>query len=182
VPVIGCVGPIREQSGFNEVLASLVRLRQSRRFRLAVLGDFHARDGVAARRHFTRSPIFEESIVTGPLPHSAMLSYMRQCAIGLMAPRTDGCPNKLLELMLAGVPTVCSALGGAAEIVETGKTGILVPPRDVEATADALRHLLDNAPERIAIGRAAREFVLSQRTSDIEREEWLSAYAAALIV
>jgi glycosyltransferase involved in cell wall biosynthesis len=50
----------------------------------------------------------------------------------------------VVEAMAAGVPLVASRTGGIPELVEDGKTGILVPPGDARALADAVRLLLDH--------------------------------------
>lgn len=58
-----------------------------------------------------------------------------------------------VEALAAGLPVVASAHGGVAEIVD-GTCGVLVPPRDPEALAAALRALIADAPRRRALGAA----------------------------
>lgn len=65
-----------------------------------------------------------------------------------------------LEAMAAGLPVVATEVGGLPEIVENGKTGWLVPPKDPAALADRLRALLLNPQERRAMGAAGRTRVL----------------------
>ncbi len=61
--------------------------------------------------------------------------------------------------MAAGLPVVACAVGGLLDLVETGRTGVLVPPSDPEPLAAAIRALYDN-PERAAeMGIAARKEV-----------------------
>jgi glycogen(starch) synthase len=61
----------------------------------------------------------------------------------------------VLEGMLHGLPVVAAEVGGPADILEHGRTGLLFPPRDVTALAAALRQLAANAEQRGQIGRAA---------------------------
>jgi len=61
----------------------------------------------------------------------------------------------VLEGMLYGLPIVASDLGGPAEILESGRTGLLVPACDAEALAAALLRLVESAGLRHRLGRAA---------------------------
>lgn len=75
--------------------------------------------------------------------------------------RNDAFPTALLEAMAAGLPAVAGDAGGIPEIVEAGRTGILVPPGDPGRLADAVADLLERPAERTAMGRCARERVRS---------------------
>lgn len=65
----------------------------------------------------------------------------------------------VIEAMAAGRPVIASAVGGIPEIVEDGITGLLVPPGDVEALADAMLDLLQDAERARSLGEAARRRV-----------------------
>ena len=68
-------------------------------------------------------------------------------------------PLSTLEAMQAGLPVVISDVGGAAEAIVNGESGVLVPPRDAAALAHAISGMLAD-PERVAaVGVAARERV-----------------------
>lgn len=83
----------------------------------------------------------------------------------------------LLEAMASELPAVGSAVGGVPEVIVTGETGFLVPPRDGAALAAALRPLLNSAELRERLGRAGRERVcqhfqeseMVRRTLDVYR-------------
>jgi glycosyltransferase involved in cell wall biosynthesis len=60
----------------------------------------------------------------------------------VMPSHSEGSPNALLEAMAAGIPIVAAAVGGIPEIVTSGETGLLVPPMNPEALADAMEQLL----------------------------------------
>jgi glycogen(starch) synthase len=61
----------------------------------------------------------------------------------------------VLEGMLHGLPVIAAEVGGPADILDHGHTGLLFPPRDVTALAAAMRRLVENAEERRRMGRAA---------------------------
>lgn len=75
----------------------------------------------------------------------------------LSTSRTEGAPGVLVEAGLAGVPVVAFDVGEVAQIVRTGRTGLLVTAGDLEALADAAVRLLAHPEERAAMGAAARE-------------------------
>jgi glycosyltransferase involved in cell wall biosynthesis len=75
--------------------------------------------------------------------------------------------------MACGVPVVASDLSGIPELVDDGATGLLVPPRDPEALASALRRLGDEPALRERMGRAGRE--------KVEREFDVRTNAAELV-
>jgi glycosyltransferase involved in cell wall biosynthesis len=62
----------------------------------------------------------------------------------------------VVEGMAAGLPVIAAADGGPVEIIDDGRDGLLTPPGDVDALADALRSLRDNPARRARLGAAAR--------------------------
>jgi glycosyltransferase involved in cell wall biosynthesis len=75
---------------------------------------------------------------------------------------TEGLSNVILEAMAAGIPVVATRVGGNPELVQDGRTGLLVPPQNAEAIADAICRLLDQPEMARAFGEAARERVISE--------------------
>jgi len=73
--------------------------------------------------------------------------------------RWEGMPNVVLEAMAAGKPVVGSSVGGTPEAVVDGETGLLVPPDDPQALADAVARILDDRELEEAMGRAGRRRV-----------------------
>lgn len=97
--------------------------------------------GVADRVHF--------------LGHRADPAALLGCADAFVLPSlVEGFPLSVLEAMAAGVPVVATDIAGTREAVEHGRTGLLVPPRDPTALADAVEQTL--AKPRDTARRAAR--------------------------
>jgi glycosyltransferase involved in cell wall biosynthesis len=89
---------------------------------------------------------------------------------------TEGLPMTVLEAMAHGRPVVATPVGGTPEVVADGETGLLVPPRDPEALAAALRRLLADPDLRRRMGEAGRRRVAEQFTADRMAERVLELY------
>jgi glycosyltransferase involved in cell wall biosynthesis len=72
-----------------------------------------------------------------------------------------------LEAQAAGLPVVAQAIDGVPGVVRDGKTGMLTPPGDAAAMADAIAVLLDDGALRRSMSEAARRFVLEERSLEI---------------
>lgn len=68
----------------------------------------------------------------------------------------DSLPNAILEGMALGKPAAVTSVGGISEAVENERTGLVVPPNNSAALADALLRLLDNPEEARSLGAAAQ--------------------------
>jgi phosphatidyl-myo-inositol dimannoside synthase len=71
----------------------------------------------------------------------------------------EGFGISFLEASASGLPSIAGDSGGVRSAVRDGVSGIIVPPTDVNAVANATRMLLDNPEERLAMGAAARRLV-----------------------
>ncbi len=69
----------------------------------------------------------------------------------------DGIPVALMESMYLRVPTVSTNISGVPELIETGKEGLLVEPKNVEQLANVIKTLLDDENLRVRIGENGRE-------------------------
>jgi glycosyltransferase involved in cell wall biosynthesis len=85
-----------------------------------------------------------------------------------------------LEGMACGRPVIGSAVGGITYTIADGETGLLVPPRDPAALADALRHLLTQTARREQMGRAARQRVEREFTWATVAERTAALYQTLL--
>jgi len=75
---------------------------------------------------------------------------------------TEGLSNVILEAMESGLPVVATRTGGTPELVEDGKTGLLVPPGNDVEIAGAVAHFLDNPQMAHAYGEAGRQRIIRE--------------------
>jgi glycosyltransferase involved in cell wall biosynthesis len=83
-------------------------------------------------------------------------SYTAGCDIAVLASLWEGMPNAVMEAMALGRPVVATSVNGVAELMVDGETGIVVPPRDAEALAEAIDRLLDNRELAAKMGSSAK--------------------------
>jgi glycosyltransferase involved in cell wall biosynthesis len=92
----------------------------------------------------------------------------------------DGLPNVVLEAMASRTPLVTTAAGGIGAVIESGRTGLIVPERDSGAIAGAIRELLDDPGRAREIGDAARREVDRRFGWDRAAARFEAAYDRAL--
>lgn len=92
----------------------------------------------------------------GWLDGAARDAELARAAVFCLPSHAEGLPMSLLEAMAAGRAVVASAVGGIPEALRDGENGLLVPPRDAQALADALARVLADDALRDRLGHAAR--------------------------
>jgi alpha-maltose-1-phosphate synthase len=156
------VGGDWERKGGPELLRAWESARLAERARLTLVSDRAPRAlpaGVEARpgvRAYTRE----------------WLGLWREADLFVLPTRAEAFGMVFQEAAAAGLPAVGTRTGAIPELVPEGTTGLLVPPRDVDALADALSALVADARLRARMGRAAR--------ARVERSASMEHYAARL--
>jgi glycosyltransferase involved in cell wall biosynthesis len=92
----------------------------------------------------------------------------------------EGVPKVLIEAAAAGRPIVATQIPGCREIVHDGVNGLLVPPRNAPALADAIAKLLADRPLRLSMGRRGREIAAAGFSVERVVEGTLEVYADLL--
>lgn len=85
-------------------------------------------------------------------------------------------PNVLLECLAAGLPTVASNVGSIPELVEDGRTGLVTPPGNPKAIANAITEFLDYPGQAKAMGEAARALMEAEYSWESVSSNLLSIY------
>lgn len=146
---------------FAQLLQSpaMLRLDAERPLRLLLVGDgpehgplqqLVAQLGLQARVHFA-----------GHVTHGQVPSWLRQFDIFAAPSRSESFGVAAVEASACGLPVVVSDAGGLPEVVDAGRTGLVVARENVPALADALQALALNAPLREAMGYEGRQHVLN---------------------
>ena len=155
-PVIGTVASFHKRKGYPYLIESLpLVLQRFPKAKALLIGDGHLRQSI--RRKAEDLGLSSSVIFTG-IRHDIpeLLSIFD---VFVLPSLWEGMPNVILEAMAANKPVVATRVGGIPEVVEDGVTGLLVPPRDPEALAEAIIALLQDRERAKAMGRAGRERV-----------------------
>ncbi|HWQ22496.1 MAG TPA: glycosyltransferase family 4 protein [Gaiellaceae bacterium] len=105
---------------------------------------------------------------------------IERAAIVVVPSLGEGFGMVALEAMERGRPVIASAVGGLPEIVADGETGLVVPPGDAEALADAIVALAGDLGRAAAMGRAGRARALAEFTPELCADRIEALYAAVL--
>ncbi len=184
LPTILSVGRFVEKKGFDQLLRACALLKaQGLPFRCLIVGERgSAYDGLVALIHQLglagcvelRSAVTQDQL--RDIYRSAQL-FALPCQVMEDGDR-DGIPNVLAEAMAMGVPVVSTRISGIPELVDDGRHGLLVEPRDPAALADALRRVLQEPGLAGALSRAARQRICevfdSSRTTLVLRDLFLA--------
>lgn len=161
--VAAVVANMRAEKGIDETLAAARQLVAEGCSAAWVLIGRDERRPLARRLRPLEIPG-----VTYPLGFRAdVASLLRSADCFVNASRTEGLPKAVIEAMFCGVPVVATAIGGNAELVRDGVSGLLVPPRSPRAIAAAVRRLYDDAALRTGLARAARDW--AERELSVDR-------------
>lgn len=109
-----------------------------------------------------------------------MPALLAGCAIACLPSYREGLPKALIEAAACGLPIVTTDVPGCRDVVRDGIDGLLVPARDADALAAALRRLIADAPLRAAMGRAARARAVEAFGSERVEAETLEVYRETL--
>jgi glycosyltransferase involved in cell wall biosynthesis len=105
--------------------------------------------------------------------------HMKLLDVFVLPSHTEGLPLVALEAMRAGIPIVASAVGGLPELLQGGRCGVLVPPGDVDALADALLELAREPAKRAEFAQRAQA-ATAERTAEAMAARYLEVYRRAL--
>ena len=161
------VGRAVAKKGYDDLLAALALLPRELAWRLVHIGG-GALTG-KLKREAARLGLSERIDWRGAQPQPAVLQAYREADFFVLAAKVakdgdrDGLPNVLLEAQSQGLACVATALPGIAELIEDGRTGLLVAPEQPEALAAALEMLIRRPELRSQLGtageaRVRREF------------------------
>ena len=176
-PVVAAVARLAPQKGVDVAIRALPAIRREHPDAvLAVLGEGPER---AALEELARS-LGVAAAVALPGRVGDMAALYRRAELVVHPVRWEGFGLALLEAMLAERPVVASAVSAAPEIVEAGRTGLLVPPDDAGAFAAAVSSLLADRARAAELGRAGLERARAEFSVARMADRTLDAYRRAL--
>jgi glycosyltransferase involved in cell wall biosynthesis len=159
--IVGTVKTLRPRYGIRELILAFQRIADAfPTARLIVVGggDQHTE----LQTLIVNLDLENRITLTGQVSHKDVPEYLRGFDIFVVPSLTDreSFGVAAVEASASGLPVIASRVGGLPEVVLDGKTGLLVPPGDIDALADAMSRLLADSALRAQMGQAGRQFVL----------------------
>lgn len=152
-PVIGTVSQLRPQKALDVLLDAFAGL-QARLpdARLVIVGDGPSRLTLEA---YARHLNLQGVCFTGT--RTDLRVVLAAFDVAVMSSDFEGLPLFAFECMQYKTPLVATAVGGLSDLIEDGRTGLLVPPRQPRALGEALEALIRDPVRRDSIAAAAKE-------------------------
>lgn len=158
--IVGFLGTFQAWYGIEHLIEAFPAvLRRVPHARLLLVGDGHIRGQL--ERQVSDTGLDQAVRFTGYIPHDEVPDYLAAFDVGMAAFRDIGIefcgsPIKLFEYMAAGKAIVASRIGQIPEIVEDGRTALLIEPGDIGQLTDAIVRLAEDPALRQRLGGAAQ--------------------------
>lgn len=155
------VGRLVPKKGFGDLIEACARLKDMGvTFRCRIVGEGPLRatlEQAISARGLTGLVTLE-----GAMTQDRLIGLFAAADLFALSPRItddgdrDGIPNVIVEAVATGVPVVTTAISGIPELIEDGRTGLLVASNDPQALARAMAHLLGDAKLGLRMAAAGR--------------------------
>jgi glycosyltransferase involved in cell wall biosynthesis len=169
-PIIGTVGRLAPQKGQDVLLRALPALPG---VTAVLIGD--GADRTRLERLARELGVEDRVLMPGWMAEPR--AWLPTFDIFVLPSRVEGLPLVILEAMLASRPVVATRVDGIPEEVLHGRTGLLVPPDDPDALAEAVRTLLRDPARRDRMGEEGRTTATEQFSLEKMVKSYESLYA-----
>jgi colanic acid/amylovoran biosynthesis glycosyltransferase len=164
---IVCVASLRDYKGHPYLLEACSHLRdRAIWFECLLIGEGEDRPAIEAQ--IARAQLSDSVKLLGQQPRDRVSEILSNADVmvlpSVVTPygKKEGIPVALMEALAAELPVIATAISGIPELLEDGRTGLLVPERDARALANALVRLYENPTLGRRLAKAGREKVLRE--------------------
>ena len=171
--ILGAVGRLSPEKGFDVLLSGMASL-VGRGFdlRLIILGEGEEKGELS--RQITRLGLAGRVLMPGYVADAKR--YLAHFDLFILPSLTEGSPMVLLEAMAAGVPIVASQVGGIPEVLDQGRAGLLVKPRDVASLVAGIRAVVEDPQSARQRCSVALDRATSLYSTKVMGERYLTIY------
>lgn len=178
--LVGSVGRFRDKKGIDFLIDACESVQHDLPVTLLLVGDFVDKEKDYWDDLIQASSFSDRIHITGMMPREEALAYLPHLDVFAIPSIHDGCPNAMLEAMLAGCAVIGTDVDAMGEILTDRHDALLVPPSSSKAIAKALRTLAAAPDLRRQLGLAARDTVLTQLAPAVEQANWATVYQRVL--
>jgi glycosyltransferase involved in cell wall biosynthesis len=176
-PVVGIVTRMRVRKGVEEFLRAMVEVRRTHPAARAVVVGEVALDAELTAM-VAASGLGDHLHLLGR--RADMPEVLSAFDVFVLSSHGEGMSNAILEAMAMCQPVVATDAGGTGEVVQEGRTGYLVPPRDVATLAAAIGRVLDDPACARAMGERGRSVVVEHFSARAMVRQMEALYARLL--
>ncbi len=156
-----CVGRLTPAKGQHILIDAVEQLRrEGRQVRLHLVGD--GPDKASLHNHAAHSVAGKSIVFEGAIDQERIRDFYAAADAFCLPSFAEGLPVVLMEAMAMELPCVTTRINGIPELIVDGVDGLLVPPSDVKALADALARLIDDNELRQRLGKNGRARVVEK--------------------
>jgi glycosyltransferase involved in cell wall biosynthesis len=171
------VGRLSREKDHLSLLRAVRAIVREKTIHLIIVGEGPERQAIESA--IREMDLVHNVTLTGQQPSAEPFYAIADLAV--LASRSEGSPNALLEAMASEIPTVATTVGGIPEIVVDGESALLVPPDDANALASAMRRvLLDEPGLGLRLSARARQLVLERHTPEQRVRKLVGIYRSVM--
>lgn len=176
------VGRLVGDKGVNELVEAFLRLNSKyKNTRLLLVGSREANLdplNIKTLAAIRESDVIEE---VGPKCDDELLAYYAASDCFVLPSYREGFPNTVLEAGAMGLPCIVTDINGSREIIENGRNGVVIAPKDLDALFAAMERLLVDAALTAEMSRNARPMIESRFEQSFVRQCLLDFYDEIMI-
>lgn len=171
-PLVLVPAALREGKGHEVLMAAFPQLKeQIPSIRILFAGSGEREEALRAQAR----PYGEAFLFLGLCDD--MPALLSACDLVVLSSLAEALPTALMEAAAAGKPAVATRVGGTPDVVEHGRTGLLVPPNDPAALAQAMAALLAHPGRARTYGETARQRAIDRFGIDLQVKRTLELWA-----
>jgi glycosyltransferase involved in cell wall biosynthesis len=175
--VVGAVGRLTKQKGYAILLdAAALVLKKLPQTRFLIIGSGELQGEL--KRHAQSLGIDTKVIFTGARKDIEELIAVMDVFVS--SSLWEGLPTAVLESMAAKVPVVATRVSGSSELINHGRTGLLVPPGDPKSLADGIMLLLTKRQKAISMGIEAYRYLKEKFSMENIAKQYATLYTSCL--
>ena len=185
--IVGRTSRLSGGKNISLLIKAVIALRRDvnyRKVRLVICGADTTQLGalpMRARLQKEAEPLGKNVVFTGEVLNTTAITAGYDIATCTSMPNNEGIPNSLIEAMAAGKPVVATEVDGIPELVENGRTGLLLPSDNLEKLKLALSKLIDNRALRLQMGLAAKQRVEDHFEIKAQAKKYADLYSDLIV-
>ena len=175
--IVGAAGRFSPEKGYDILVTAADKLLKSGLdVGFVLFGDGFLRE--LLKKQIDEAGVAASMVMPGRTDQ--LDQYMSHFDLFVQSSHTEGMPTVLLEAMAARTAVVATQVGGTGELMVEGSTGLMVPPNDPDALANAMQKVLSNDELRRTMGENGRKRVEEHFTFEPQAEKYWELFCRLL--